>query len=110
VSSQDQTLLDFMTSRTLEAVIFEARRRGSVALELDDIHQDHFSAALHTIHHTHSLKKWQEICPRTALKLIPESKRQPLLRILAFSPLPVSHRRASGDGTRHPGNKEVIKL
>jgi len=56
VSSQDPALLDFMTSRTLEAVIFEARRRGSVALEVDDIHQDHFSAALHTMHHTHSLK------------------------------------------------------
>jgi len=56
VTSQDPTLLDLMTSRTLEAMIFEARRLGSVALELDDIHQDHFSAALHTMHHTHSLK------------------------------------------------------
>jgi hypothetical protein len=65
MSGQDQALLDFMTYRIHEAVIFDARpRRCSVALELEYIHQDHFSATLRAMHHTHSLKK----TPPTTLK------------------------------------------
>ena|SRR6516164_836608 len=51
---QDQALLDFMTFRTHEAMIFDARRRRC-GVALDYIYQDHFSATLHTMHHTHSL-------------------------------------------------------